>query len=68
MRVRRAEQDVTQLDVALKVGVSHSHISLMERGHVDPTPDLAKKIAKVLKTTPEELFPTLAEQQNAGAR
>jgi putative transcriptional regulator len=68
LRVRRAEQDVTQLELAQKVGVSDSQISLMERGHIDPSPEMAARIADVLETTPEALFPGLAEQQNAGAR
>jgi putative transcriptional regulator len=68
LRVRRAEQDVTQLELALKVGISDSQISLMERGHIDPTPKLAAKMARALKTTPEALFPGLSEQQQAGAQ
>ena len=68
LRVRRAEQDVTQLELAQKVGVSDSQISLMERGHIDPSPEMAAKIAEVLDTTPTAIFPGLAEQQNAGAR
>jgi DNA-binding XRE family transcriptional regulator len=68
LKVRRAERDITQLDLALEVGISNSQISQIERGYVDPTPELAAKIAKALKTTPESIFPPLAEQQNAGAR
>lgn len=68
LRVRRAEQDVTQLELAQKIGISDSQISLMERGHIDPSPEMAAKIAKVLKTTVAAVFPSLAEQQNAGAR
>jgi transcriptional regulator with XRE-family HTH domain len=59
MRVRRAELEKSQLDIALKVDVSVSQISLIERGHVDPGPELRAAIARELKTTEAELFPEL---------
>jgi transcriptional regulator with XRE-family HTH domain len=68
LRVRRAELDVTQFQVAKKVGVDHSKLSRIENGYQDPTPDEIAALARVLDTTPETLFPSLAEQQNAGAR
>lgn len=68
LRVRRAELDVTQFQVAKKVGVDHSKLSRIENGHQDPTPEEIAALAKALDAQPHELFPTLAEQQNAGAR
>lgn len=63
LRSRRRGLDVTQLDLAQKVGVSDSQISLMERGHIKPSPELATKLARALKTTRDDLFPGLAEQR-----
>lgn len=68
LRVRRAELDVTQFQVAKKVGVDHSKLSRIENGYQDPTPEEIAALARVLETTAHELFPTLADQQNAGAR
>jgi transcriptional regulator with XRE-family HTH domain len=63
LRVRRAELDVTQFEIARKVGFDTSKLSRIENGILDPTPEDVAKLAKALKATPVELFPTLAEQQ-----
>lgn len=63
LRVRRAELDVTQFQVAKKVGVDHSKLSRIENGYQDPTAEEIAALARVLDTTPEALFPTLADQQ-----
>ncbi len=65
LRVRRAELDVTQFEIARKVGFDTSKLSRIENGILDPTPDDVAKLAKALKATPAELFPTLPEQQRA---
>lgn len=58
----------TQEWVAGKTGIHHTRISRIENGLVAPTDDEIKSLAKALKSTPVDLFPSLAEQQNAGAR
>ena len=63
LRVRRAELDITQFQVAKKIGLDHSKLSRIENGYQDPTPDEIAALARVLDTTPAKLFPTLAEQR-----
>jgi transcriptional regulator with XRE-family HTH domain len=68
LRVRRAELDVTQFEIARKVGFDAAKLSRIENGLVDPSTEDIAALAKALKTTPAELFPGLSEQQQAGAR
>jgi transcriptional regulator with XRE-family HTH domain len=68
LRVRRAELDLSQHALAVQIeGLSRDRIHRIEREYVEPTADEIKALAKALKTTPAELFPTLAEQQSAEA-
>lgn len=62
LRVRRAELDITQFEVAGKAGINHTKLSRIENGLIDPTVDEIAAIAKALKATPVELFPTLAAE------
>lgn len=68
LKVWRAKRGVTQLDLALEIGVSDTQISLVERGRIEPSDELIAALAKALKTTPSEIFPSLADQQSAGAQ
>ena len=52
----RARYDLTQDDLAKKVGVRRETILYLEKGKYNPSLNLAHKIAKVLKTTMDELF------------
>ena len=52
----RAKHDMTQEDLARKVGVRRETILFLEKGKYNPSLKLAHDIAKVLKTTIEELF------------
>lgn len=63
LRVRRAELDVTQFQVARKVGFDAAKLSRIENGLVDPSAEDIAALAKALKAQPHELFPSLAEQQ-----
>ena len=56
MRVRRIEMGLTLGELGRRVGVSESHMSLMERDHRRPSLDLAMKIADELSLTVEELY------------
>lgn len=52
----RARYDLTQLDLATKVGVRRETIGFLEKGKYNPSLKLAASLAKVLKTTVDELF------------
>jgi putative transcriptional regulator len=52
----RARYDMTQDDLARKVGVRRETILYLEKGKYNPSLMLAHQIAKVLKTTIDDLF------------
>jgi putative transcriptional regulator len=52
----RARYDLTQEDLAKKVGVRRETILFLEKGKYNPSLRLAHDIAKALKTTIDELF------------
>ena len=52
----RARENLTQEDLAKKVGVTRQTILYIERGEYNPSLILAIKICKVLKCKVEELF------------
>ena len=52
----RARYNLTQEDLAKKVEVRRETIVFLEKGKCNPSLKLAYDIAKVLKTTIEELF------------
>ena len=52
----RARYNLTQEDLARKVGVRRETILFIERGEYNPSLKLAHSIAKALKTSIDELF------------
>jgi putative transcriptional regulator len=52
----RARYDLTQEDLARKVGVRRETIHFIEKGNYNPSLKLAYKIALTLQTTIDELF------------
>ena len=52
----RARYDLTQEDLAKKVGVRRETIVFLEKGKYNPSLKLAHNIAVALKTTLDELF------------
>lgn len=52
----RARYDLTQEDLAKKVGVRRETILFLEKGKYNPSLKLAHDVAKALKTTIDELF------------
>ncbi|MBZ5549868.1 MAG: helix-turn-helix transcriptional regulator [Acidobacteriia bacterium] len=63
LRVLRAEHDLTQAELADKLGVSRQTINAIETGKYDPSLPLAFKIAGVFNRTIEEIFsPTTTER------
>ena len=52
----RARHDLTQEDLAKRVGVRRETILYMEKGKYNPSLKLAHEVAKALKTTINDLF------------
>ncbi|MFH1285578.1 MAG: helix-turn-helix transcriptional regulator [Candidatus Micrarchaeota archaeon] len=52
----RARHNLTQEELAQKVGVRRETIVFMEKGKYNPSLKLAHDVAKVLKATIDELF------------
>ena len=60
----RARYDLTQEDLARKVGVRRETILYLEKGKYNPSLKLAHEIASVLKTTIDDLFIFEDEEKN----
>ncbi|MCR4716721.1 MAG: helix-turn-helix transcriptional regulator [Lachnospiraceae bacterium] len=56
MKSARAALDLSQQDLAEKVGVSRQTISAIEKGDYNPTINLCKDICKALEKTLDDLF------------
>lgn len=56
MKSARAALDLSQQELADKVGVSRQTISAIEKGDYNPTINLCKAICKVLGKNLDELF------------
>jgi len=52
----RARYDLTQEDLARKVGVRRETIVFLEKGKYNPSLKLAHDVAKALQTTIDDLF------------
>ncbi len=52
----RAKYNLTQEELAKKAGVRRETIVFLEQGKYNPSLQLAHEVAKVLKTTIDELF------------
>jgi putative transcriptional regulator len=60
----RARYDLTQEDLAREVGVRRETILYLEKGKYNPSLKLAHNIARVLKTTIDDLFIFKDEEEN----
>lgn len=56
IKVERAEHDLTQADLAAKIGVSRQSINAIEKGKYVPSAVLALKIARLFKKPVEDIF------------
>lgn len=56
LKSARVVLDLSQQDLAEKVGVSRQTISAIEKGDYNPTINLCRAICKVLRKTLDELF------------
>ena len=55
-RFRFGAGDMTQQDLADRVGVTRQTVLSIEKGHHNPSVELALRLARALGTTVEELF------------
>lgn len=56
MKELRKEHNLTQEELAKKVGVRRETIIFLERGKYNPSLKLAYRVAKTLKTRIEDIF------------
>ena len=56
LKAARASRDLSQQELADKVGVSRQTINAIEKGDYNPTIQLCRSICKVLGKTLDELF------------
>ncbi|RKD71185.1 putative transcriptional regulator [Sinobaca qinghaiensis] len=56
MKAARAEKDLSQGELAEKIGVSRQTIGLMESGKYNPSLQLCLAVCHVLSKTLDELF------------
>lgn len=56
LKVLRAERNWSQLELAMRVGVSRQAINAVETGKFDPSLPLALKLARVFDTSVESVF------------
>lgn len=56
LKVARINCGLKQLDLARQLGVSENLVSAWETGRALPLPDMRHRVAKILGTTPEQLF------------
>jgi len=64
MKELRARYDLTQEELAKKVGVRRETILYLEKGKYNPSLQLAHDVAKALKTTIDDLFIFEDEEKN----
>lgn len=60
LRVLRAEHDLSQMEVAAHLGCGHHRYWRIENGFQEPTPIEQAKLARLLRTTVEDIFPKAA--------
>ncbi|KFX54024.1 helix-turn-helix transcriptional regulator [Clostridium botulinum] len=56
MRINKSQKNLTQQQLAEKIGVTRQTIGLIEKGKYNPSIILCIKIAKVLDKTLDDLF------------
>ena len=56
LKIQRAIHDMTQADLAEKIGVSRQSINAIEKNKYVPSTVLALKLAQLFKVSVEEIF------------
>lgn len=67
-RLRFLNGEMTQEDLARRVGVSRQTIVAIERGRYDPSVSLAIRIARVFAVPVEEVFILHQDEDKGGTR
>lgn len=67
LKVVRAERSITQMDLALKAGLSRDRYWRIENGYEFPATAELSRLAKALKVTVPDLGFTVPEQPEAKA-
>lgn len=67
LKVYRAMHDLTQADLAQKIGVTRKSINAIERGRFVPSTVLALRLAQLFDVTVETLF-QLPEKEEEASR
>jgi putative transcriptional regulator len=62
LKVQRAIKDLTQEQLAQRVGVTRKTINTVEKGKYIPSTYLALKLAKVFEVSVEELFQLIKDK------
>jgi putative transcriptional regulator len=65
-KLRFFEDEMTQQELAEKVGVTRQTIIAMEKGKYSPSLELAFRIARVFSVPLEEVFSYDPEDENSG--
>ncbi len=66
LKVARAQKDMTQYELAQKVGASRQTINAIEQGEYNPTIKLCRAICKALDKTLDEIFGEEDENEEQG--
>mgnify|MGYP001010683731 FL=1 len=56
LKIHRAIHNLTQAELAERIGVTRKSINAIEMGHMVPSTIVALKLARVLQTSVEQLF------------
>lgn len=56
IKILRAEHELTQQELANKIGVSRQTINAIEKGKFDPSLPLAFRLSRLFKLKIEEIF------------
>ena len=60
----RERAGLSQVELARRAVMASTNLNAIERGRLAPWPKVKRKLARVLRTTPEELFPN---EQSVGS-
>jgi len=53
----RERAGLSQVELARRARIASTNLNAIEHGRLMPWPKIKKRLVRVLKTTPEELFP-----------
>ncbi len=62
LREIRINQGLTQVELARRIKMSPQNLSNIENGRLLPWAKIKKKLARALKTSEVELFPTVSQE------